>query len=227
MNKYSVVLPAYNEADNITRVLTMLSKVNRINEIVVVDDGSIDGTKTKVGGFIKARLVVNRKNLGKTRSVQKGVLVARNENLIFFDADLLGVRLIDIKKMLDMFESGVDMVIMDKGSQAYLMREVIKCVPALSGARVLKKQDFGKIRFKDSDKFELEMRINDYFIENNLKILISPAPYVRDVRKYRKYSFFKGVYLDMKAISEVFLMYGWVGSLDLFKKFRIFYEMKG
>ena len=46
--KVAVIVPAHNEADTIVSVLSALSSVDLISEIIVVDDGSCDGTAHKV-----------------------------------------------------------------------------------------------------------------------------------------------------------------------------------
>ena len=91
----SVVLPAYNEQDRLVPYLTSitryLSQRGDPYEIVVVDDGSLDGTAERVAQFsIQApvvrliRLPVNR---GKGASVRAGMLAARGTLRLMADAD--------------------------------------------------------------------------------------------------------------------------------------------
>lgn len=92
----SVVIPAYNEA---LRIGASLEKIRRYlaskgfaSELVVVDDGSVDGTPGLLGkvapSFPAFRAVRNQPNRGKGFSVRRGVLEARGEFVLFTDADL-------------------------------------------------------------------------------------------------------------------------------------------
>jgi len=92
----SVVVPAYNEAQRIGRSLGAIHwyLVSRSysSEVIVVDDGSNDGTAEVVAAVIKPwpsfRLIRNDRNRGKGYSVRRGVLEARGDFVLFTDADL-------------------------------------------------------------------------------------------------------------------------------------------
>lgn len=92
----SVIVPAYNEARRIRRTLPLLldyaERLGEPAEIVVVDDGSADGTGEVVAevgrGHPALSLLRNPGNRGKGASVRRGVLAARHEHVLFTDADL-------------------------------------------------------------------------------------------------------------------------------------------
>src|SRR5262245_23747908 len=92
----SIVIPAYNEARRITQSLETLrgylSEVQQSAEVIVVNDGSEDGTVALVQDFCKKwdqlRLIQNPGNYGKGFSVKNGALAAKGEVVLFTDADL-------------------------------------------------------------------------------------------------------------------------------------------
>jgi len=92
----SVVIPAYNEARRLPRtlprVLEYLDALGEGVEVIVVDDGSTDGTAEVVAALAHGdpRVTVLRGavNRGKGASVRRGVLAAREEDVLFTDADL-------------------------------------------------------------------------------------------------------------------------------------------
>ncbi|MGE5326942.1 MAG: dolichyl-phosphate beta-glucosyltransferase [Deltaproteobacteria bacterium] len=92
----SVVMPAYNEAlrigDSLGKVVQYLRTRNFPTELLVVDDGSKDGTVEIVGkaqqNFPALRVLRNGRNCGKGYSVRRGVLEARGDLVLFTDADL-------------------------------------------------------------------------------------------------------------------------------------------
>ncbi len=88
--RFSVVLPAYREAARIgmtvQRVRRALSGVHA--EIIVVDDGSGDGTAEAAVAAGADRVVAKPSNGGKGAAVRAGALVARGRAVAFTDADL-------------------------------------------------------------------------------------------------------------------------------------------
>jgi cellulose synthase/poly-beta-1,6-N-acetylglucosamine synthase-like glycosyltransferase len=88
----TVVVAAYNEAKVIGATLSSLLKTDYRGEmeIVVVDDGSIDRTSAEVEKIAstdpRVRLI-QQENRGKAHALQRGIAAARNEFIIFIDAD--------------------------------------------------------------------------------------------------------------------------------------------
>lgn len=86
----SVVMPAYNEGKTISTVLTQLVELDCVKEIIVVDDGSQDGTGEMVRRFDSplVKLIVMPTNQGKTAAVRRGLEEVQGEITIIQDADL-------------------------------------------------------------------------------------------------------------------------------------------
>lgn len=94
---FSVVIPAFNEAsrigDTLRLTLDYLRDVAPQSELIVVNDGSTDGTSVIIRGVfsrakITTRLLENFPNRGKGAAVRSGMLAARKPIGLFFDADL-------------------------------------------------------------------------------------------------------------------------------------------
>jgi dolichyl-phosphate beta-glucosyltransferase len=90
--RVSVVVPAYREeariADTVARIRSELDVYAGDLEIVVVDDGSPDGTADAARRAGADQVVVQPQNLGKGAAVRAGVLAARGRTIAFTDADL-------------------------------------------------------------------------------------------------------------------------------------------
>jgi polyisoprenyl-phosphate glycosyltransferase len=88
----TVVLPAYNEAghirDEIDRVSAALKESKYTFEVLVVDDGSTDGTGDVVEGLPFVRLLRFRVNRGSGTARRIGTLQARGRYVVWTDADL-------------------------------------------------------------------------------------------------------------------------------------------
>ena len=84
-----VVIPAYNEAEVIEEVLRELLDYNSSYQVVVVDDGSSDGTATAAGG-LPVHVLVHPINLGQGAALATGIEYAlreKAETIVTFDAD--------------------------------------------------------------------------------------------------------------------------------------------
>jgi glycosyltransferase involved in cell wall biosynthesis len=110
----SVIVPAYNEAENIEPLLAELAqKLNEDYEVIIVDDGSTDRTFA-IADAARSRypfLTVIRlpKNQGKTAAVVAGFSRARGDFISIFDADLQ-FSPDDIKLQVETLKKGYDLV---------------------------------------------------------------------------------------------------------------------
>jgi len=90
----SVVIPAYNEArrlgPTLDRVSAYLRQRDGEHEVLVVDDGSTDGTASLVAAHPapEVRLVSQPENRGKGAALRRGVLESRGRRVLLCDADL-------------------------------------------------------------------------------------------------------------------------------------------
>jgi len=87
----SVVMPCYNELATIDEIVDRVLASPYTAELLIVDDGSTDGTASVAGEFLKGRrgrLLRNPENHGKGYSVRRGVLEATGRWVLMTDADL-------------------------------------------------------------------------------------------------------------------------------------------
>ena len=91
-DKLSVIVPVYNEKDTILKVLDIIHDVPVEKEIVVVDDGSKDGTTELLTGRFSGKddfkVSFHEKNLGKGSAIRTGICRATGGMIIIQDADL-------------------------------------------------------------------------------------------------------------------------------------------
>ena len=87
----SVIIPVYNEVHNINMIVKRVQDTKLATEIVIVDDGSKDGTREilqKMDGKKKIRVILHEKNQGKGAAVVTGMKAAKGEIILIQDADL-------------------------------------------------------------------------------------------------------------------------------------------
>jgi len=90
--RLSVVIPVYNEQATIEAIVGRVRAVGLADEIIVVDDGSTDGTREILAQMGAAdpelRIVLHGRNQGKGAAVRTGIQAARAELVLIQDADL-------------------------------------------------------------------------------------------------------------------------------------------
>jgi glycosyltransferase involved in cell wall biosynthesis len=110
--KVSVVIPAYNEAVNVPFLVEEFDKFIRKHknyEVIIVDDGSEDGTYDITNEHKRAylRVIRHKRNLGKTQAIISGTNVAKGDVIVVFDADLQ-YDIEDIPKLIELIKAGAD-----------------------------------------------------------------------------------------------------------------------
>ena len=89
--KLSIVIPVYNESETICEVVRRVEQVSGDKEIIIVDDGSTDGTRDLLERYKKREgfeVIFQPKNKGKGAALRAGFEIAKGEVIIIQDADL-------------------------------------------------------------------------------------------------------------------------------------------
>lgn len=89
--KLSIIIPVYNEVESIHEIVKRVQDTKLAWEIILVDDGSIDGTRDllkEMDGKNNIRVILKDKNEGKGSAVRTGLAAAKGDVLLIQDADL-------------------------------------------------------------------------------------------------------------------------------------------
>ena len=109
----SVVIPAFNEAarlpPTLERVRAYLARSGMTHEVLVVDDGSGDGT-ARVAEAHGATVIRNEENRGKGHATRRGMLAARGARRLMSDADL-STPIEELPRLLARLDEGYDVAI--------------------------------------------------------------------------------------------------------------------
>lgn len=113
--RISVVIPVYNEQDNVVELYERLGRVlnDESAEFIFVDDGSSDETCERLKALVAAdkrvRLIRLRRNFGQTAALSAGIDNARGEIIVPMDGDLQNDPT-DIPRLLERIDAGFDVV---------------------------------------------------------------------------------------------------------------------
>ncbi len=87
----TVIIPVYNEENTLREIVSKVKETGLVNEILIVDDGSTDGSReimAELAADPQIRVLYNEKNMGKGAAVRKGIQNAKSEYALIQDADL-------------------------------------------------------------------------------------------------------------------------------------------
>lgn len=203
--KISVIIPAYNEEERIGSVLEAVSNSEKVNEIVVVNDGSTDKTLNVVADREEEINLLNlSSNTGKANALARGVEVAEYSHLLFLDADLVGLKPSHIDQMISVYEDGDwDMVlgVFYKGRLRTDLSQ--KMNPYLSGQRVLSVDLWNKLDKSKTEKFGVESELKDLADQEDLKVTKCKLEGVTHVMKEEKRGFVEGIKARLEMYKDI------------------------
>lgn len=95
----SIVIPAYNESKTVENVINASKSLNYVDEVIVVDDGSLDNT-AEVAERSGAIVIKHTANLGKGAALKTGLKYSKGDIVAFIDADLYNLTSSQIEKII-------------------------------------------------------------------------------------------------------------------------------
>ena len=118
--KFSIVIPLFNEAENVFKlnseiieVLSGLKSTNNEFEIIYVDDSSTDNTLkilNEINNNISTKIIKNNSNLAQSKSILNGIEVSSFNNIILLDGDLQNDPK-DIIKMINVYNENENILV--------------------------------------------------------------------------------------------------------------------
>ncbi|OQX82462.1 MAG: hypothetical protein B6D53_04575 [Candidatus Omnitrophica bacterium 4484_49] len=163
---YAIIIPCYNEEENIEECIRRIPDLGKPTQIIVVDDGSRDGTSYRVkklkSHFPNLTLLRHIPNKGKGVAVQRGFDFADADVLIILDADMAVIpeeiprfihalhsekaRVINGSRFLLPMEKGAMNFIRMLGNKIFSLlfwlSTGVKVTDTLCGTKVIYKQDY-------------------------------------------------------------------------------------
>ena len=192
-DKVSIIICAYNEEETLENVVRKCREYNPESEIIVVDDGSTDKTEEILNNLNKEIEFNNirlKENNGKSNAMVVGVENAKKEVILFFDADVSGIKKEHFDQLLNPIldnDHEADMVL---GSPSETLIDYrVNPFKSLTGERALYKKDLEPILENIRDiRFGVETYINLYFQAHGKKVKYTLLNGLTHPTKYNKTS---------------------------------------
>jgi glycosyltransferase involved in cell wall biosynthesis len=200
----SCIICAYNEAPRIADVLSIATAHRLLHEVIVVDDGSTDGTADVVRSFPSVRLISYPENRGKSQAFAEGLRVAKNDYVMCLDADLKHLTLENITELADPILSGrSDLSISIRRNSLIIYRWM--GLDFVSGERVIPKRIVAERLFEivRLPPFGIEAFMNERIIKERLRIAVVRFENVINTRKMAKMGRWRGTLADWKTARDI------------------------
>lgn len=202
--RITCIISAYNEASRIGNVLKAIVGHPLLREVIVVDDGSTDGTSAAVRAFPKVKLIAYEHNRGKSSALVRGVQAASGDFIMTLDADLQNLSSADITKLAAPVLSGAaDVSISVRKNSLAIYRAI--GLDFVSGERVIPSSlitDYAK-EIEALPSYGIESFINKRIIEKRLRIAIVRLTDVINTRKSEKAGRIRGTLMEWKMVFDI------------------------
>ena len=176
----SFIIPCYNAETFIKKNLVLLTKkiksLKLTYQIILIDDGSQDNTYLILKNIIKKdkyiNLIKNKKNIGKSYSLLKGIKKSKYQNIVMIDCDLPYFK--SLNKIIYFLKKNIDLVIINrklkesklankKLNPYQVIRYFLGAIIALINKKILKIN----IEGGDTQAGLKGFKKNSYFVRNN------------------------------------------------------------
>lgn len=224
----SIIIPVYNEERTVDKVLGRLFSLKLggwKKHLIVVNDGSTDGTLAKIKSFVNTKsppnfkLISHSKNLGKGAAIQSGIKMASGEATIIQDADL-EYNPADIAKLIKVYETRHSKVVFGfrkksknhSGHKSFIWGARLltffanlflqtKLKDVYTGYKLINTRLLKSLALK-SPKFEIDMELIVKLLRRGEPIIEVPISYhPRTIKEGKKLRFWDGY----RALKVIFL----------------------
>lgn len=199
----SAVIPALNEAMTIRAVICEALANPSIGEVIVVDDGSTDGT-ADIARAAGAKVIVNETNLGKAMAMDAGVRAAEGDIILFIDADVLGLTPQSLDLIIGPVARGErEMFVGIRSRKTLWLNRILHFFPIIGGERALTKDLWHNLPDDHKKGFMIETALNYAAKKTRKGMGFRLITGTRHVIKEKKYGLIKGFCARISMVWQV------------------------
>jgi hypothetical protein len=204
--RVSAVVPAHNEEPTIAGVVRPLLAHPQIDEVIVVDDGSTDGT-AECARAAGATVVSMPENGGKAAAMARGVRAARHDIIFFSDGDLTGLSQEIVARVVTPVTSGgYDMFVGIRGRKTYWANRLLHFTPILGGERALTRALWNQVPPSYKKNFQIEIALNFFAKLNGHRMGFTVVHGLGQVIKEKKRGLLPGLWQRCAMIRDILVV---------------------
>jgi glycosyltransferase involved in cell wall biosynthesis len=215
------LIPFFNEKTGILEVLDEVVKIKGVNQLLLVDDGSTDGSAEEVKKhFPHLTIIYNQKNFGKTEAIALGLKKAKGNYILLLDADLKQLHYEEIENAITAVKKDptIDMIIFNRIYSSFYIRKLRGAI-LTSGQRIIKKADLLEVLSLYKPKgYQIEVAINQYMMDKKKNVYWMPISAV-NTPSTEKRGFKKGM---QKIIGMHIAMFAYLGFYNALRNLLFF-----
>ena len=199
----TAIIPAYNEEQTIAGVINCVIGVDKIQEVIVVSDGSTDRT-AEIARGCGAAVIELEENVGKGGAIKAGLSECQSNIILFLDADLIGLTEKHVQDLIaPVLENRADMTIGIFKNGRMVTDLAQKVTPYLSGQRAIKKSIIEKIPNIDITRYGVEVALTKYLKNFSAHVVEVELPDMTHVTKEEKLGILRGVQARLKMYWDI------------------------
>ncbi len=202
--RVAVIIPAYNEEERIEHVLSAVKQAQRVDQIIVVNDGSTDNTYEKVKADPRVQAIHLEPNRGKAGAMVAGARIADAEILVFLDADLQGLTPSHVEALAEPLLRGEAEMALGVFTQGRFITDLSQRIaPFVSGQRAVTREFFLAIDGLEGIRYGVETAITQAARARGIRVVRVPLKGVTHPIKEEKLGWWRGLLERARMYREI------------------------
>lgn len=199
----SVVIPAFNEEATVGSCVAAVIGHPLVDEVIVVDDGSSDRSAA-VAEAAGATVIRLSPNAGKASALDAGVRAARNDILLFLDADVGGHTHETVSRIIQpVLDGQVEMFVGIHARRTLWLNRLLRVFPILGGDRALTRRLWDAVPRDHKRGFEIEIAMNHTAKRFPKRMGFALIPGITHHIKERKYGVLPGLWRRLLMFGDI------------------------
>jgi polyisoprenyl-phosphate glycosyltransferase len=197
------IIPAFNEASTVASVASTVINSGQVSKLIVIDDGSEDGTSAKAGEVHGVTVIRLETNHGKGAAMRAGLSASNEPVVLFLDADLLDLKPQHVGDLVQpVLSNNADMSIgFFRGGR--LVTDLAHMVtPSLSGQRAIRRSIIANLDM-DSVGFGIERALTELWKSGSIRVTEVILHGVSHRTKEEKRGYWEGVKQRTRMFAEI------------------------
>lgn len=199
----SIVIPAFDEAAIIRLCIEEALGCAEASEVIVVDDGSTDGT-ADVARAAGASVIRLASNGGKAAAMDAGVRAARNDTILFLDADVSGHTPAALSRIVQPVIAGrYEMYVGLRARNTVWLNRVLHFFPIIGGERAVTRRLWEAVPGAYQVGFKIEIALNHTAKQFKPGMGFELIAGTRHHTKEKKYGLWLGLTRRLSMVNDV------------------------